>query len=97
MLLDHIDELGESIGQNLHTWDENESRFEPNELKWIGDFIINNLIFIKKELKIDDPEAIAHLLHVLWQTLDLFSDQVELELGLVNRYEKLQGGLKTCF
>ena len=97
LLLDHIEELGESVGQNLLTWDENESRFEPNELKWIGDFIINNLIFIKRELNIDQPEAIAHLLQVFWQTLDLFGEQAELEVGLLNRYEKLQNELKRCF
>ena len=81
----------------MRTWDENESRFEANELKWIADFVVRNLIFIKKELQIDSDETTAHLLHVLWQTLDLFAEQVDMDTGLATRYEKLQMGLKHCF
>ena len=70
----------------MRSWDENENRFESNELKWISDYVVNNLVFIKTKLQIENKEAIAHLLHVLWQCLDLFSEQNDVNSGLQIRY-----------
>ena len=94
LLLEHIEEYGEQVGQDLRSWDENESRYEANELKWISDYVVANLVFIKKQLKVTDNVAISHLLHVLWSTLDLFSENTDVDGGLQSRYEKLRTGLE---
>ena len=60
------------MGVDYTHWDQYENRFEANELKWISDYLINNLVFIKQELKIAEKEKVAKLLQVLWTTLDLF-------------------------
>lgn len=46
--------------EDLNKWDECESRFEPAELKWIGNFIVNNLVFCR-ELGLED-NASAHVM-----------------------------------
>jgi len=56
------------------SWNENENRFENNELKWIADFIVGNLCFVRKDLQIMDDEATAFIMEALWKTLDLLSD-----------------------
>ena len=97
ILLEFINDEGERSGQDLRTWDEFESRYEENELKWISDYVVSNLVFIKNELKITDNEAISHVLHVLWTTLDLFAENQDLEGAKANRYENLRSGLENCF
>ena len=72
ILLEYICEWGESIGKDLTQWDEYEDRYEASELKWIADFIVNNLCFIKLQLKINDCEQIAKILQMFWNTLNLF-------------------------
>ena len=47
ILLEYIKDFSESIGKDLVSWDEYEARYETNELKWISDFVINNLVFIE--------------------------------------------------
>ena len=81
----------------MRTWNEFESRYEENELKWISDYVVSNLVFIKNELKITENEAISHVLHVLWTTLDLFAENQDLEGAKANRYENLRSGLEHCF
>jgi len=49
-LLDFIKEYSESVGKDLVSWDQYEGRYEPSELKFIADFFINNLCFIKLDL-----------------------------------------------
>ena len=66
LILDYVEDESERTGQDWHKWDEYESRFEPNELKWIADYIVRNLVFVKSDLGMDDPEAICHLMHILW-------------------------------
>ena len=86
------------MGRDLVSWDEYESRFESNELKWIADFVVNNLVFVRSTLGIDDPICISKILAVFWTTLDLFGDQSDdLETALANRYEKLHQGLRRLF
>ena len=97
ILLEFINDEGERTGQDLRTWNEFESRYEENELKWISDYVVSNLVFIKNELKITDNEAISHVLHVLWTTLDLFAENQDLEGAKANRYENLRNGLAHCF
>ena len=72
------------------SWNENENRFEPNELKWIADFVVGNLVFVKKELKINDQERISFILEILWKTLDLFDEsQTDLQGAMSMRVSKL--------
>jgi hypothetical protein len=83
LILDHIEELSEATGQDLMSWDENENRFEVNELKWLGDFVVGNLVFIRKELKITDQEKSAYIMEVLWKTLALLEEhQGDLQQAL---------------
>ena len=98
LLLEHIEEFGEATQQDLMSWNENENRFEPNELKWIADFVVGNLVFVKKELKINDQERISFILEILWKTLDLFDEsQTDLQGAMSMRVSKLQGGLMQIF
>lgn len=77
---------------NLQNWDEYENRYEPNELKWIADYIIHGLVFAKKDLQLETDEQIAHVVHALWNALDLFSeiDHEQIAASKENSYRKLQ-------
>ena len=50
LILAHVENVSEQTGEDWRSWDENEDRFEPNELKWIADFAVRNLVFIKTDL-----------------------------------------------
>jgi hypothetical protein len=54
--------MGEKRQQDFMAWDEFEKRYESNELKWIADFVINNLVFVKTALKPAQLETEAHIL-----------------------------------
>ena len=80
------------------SWNENENRFENNELKWIADFIVGNLCFVRKDLQIIDNEATAFIMEALWKTLDLLSDQKpSLQAAMSARVQILQQGLMQIF
>jgi len=49
-------------------------RFEANKLKWIADYMIHALVFIKSDLAISDSTCASHIMQVLWSTLDLLND-----------------------
>lgn len=55
----------------MNKWDENESRFEPQELKWVANYIVNNLVFCRG-LYLDD-QASAAVMHLLWEVLDILN------------------------
>jgi len=59
--------------------------------------VVNNLVFVKSKLKIDEPIKIAKILQLFWITLDLFGPQDDLESALSSRYENLHNGLKKLF
>merc|ERR1712166_61374 len=48
--------------EDLNKWDDCESRFEPNELKWIANFNVDNLVFCKSKLCLEDDDACSQLL-----------------------------------
>lgn len=80
------------------SWNENENRFENNELKWIADFIVGNLCFVRKDLQIMDDEATAFIMEALWKTLDLLSDQKpSLQAAMSARVQIFQQGLMQIF
>ena len=77
----HVEDVSEQTGEDWRSWDENEDRFEPNELKWIADFAVRNLVFIKSDLQITDLDAISHMMQVLWMTLDLLNKNASMDLN----------------
>ena len=99
LVLDHIEEWSETTGQDWRSWDQNENRFEQNELKWIADYNIRNLCFIKSDLGILDHDTVAHIMQVLWKTLDLLNVDPPLDLteATANRFEIIHMGLKRIF
>ena len=99
LILEFIEDESERTGQNWTNWDEYESRFEANELKWISDYIIRNLVFVRSDLGIEEPEAICHLMHILWLTLDLLNGEQsdDLEEASAVRFAQLKNGLKRLF
>lgn len=64
--------------RNLDEWDDLQKRFEPDELRWISDFIVNSLVFAKGQSLSD--ESTARVVHLLWRVLDLFSENDSDEL-----------------
>lgn len=74
-------------------WDEFEKRFENNELKWIADFVVNNLVFVKTTLKLSNAKTEAEVLQLLWETLDLFGPDQDVESAIQSRYKILREGL----
>jgi hypothetical protein len=95
LLVDFIKELGFSKGQDYMAWDEFEVRYTNNELKWIADYLVNCLVFIKTNLKVEKHEAVV--LHLFWTTLDLFSHQDGIEKAIESRYDILQAGISKLF
>lgn len=75
LLLEYVEDVSQATGKDWRSWDENEMRFEANELKWIADYMIHALVFIKSDLAIADSTCASHIMQVLWSTLDLLNDQ----------------------
>ena len=71
----HIEDVSEQSGEDWRTWDEFEERFEADELKWIADFLVRNLVFVRSDLRIEDVVATCHIMQVLWKTLDLLNNE----------------------
>lgn len=82
---------------DLNKWDDCESRFEPNELKWIADFIVNNLVFCRETMNSQDDEVCAKVMQLLWDVLNLFGEEQDLPKNMASRYQVLQTGLKQMF
>ena len=99
LILEHIEDVSEQTGENWRSWNENEDRFEANELKWISDFIVRNLVFIRCDLKIEEPDACSHLMQCLWKSLDLLNSEAATELAEAsqNRFVILMDALKRLF
>jgi len=60
---------------------------------------VRNLVFVRSDLCIEEPEAICHLMHVLWLTLDLLNPEPAQDLADAseNRFSQLKSGLKRLF
>jgi len=49
-------------------------RYEINyELKWLADYLVNCLVCLKSDLKMEDCDSIAECLQALWETLDFLN------------------------
>ena len=73
MLIDYFESYTHTTKINVQSYDEHTNRYEPEEFNILGKFILNNLVFAKSELKLTCPTKISNLLHVLWDTLDIFA------------------------
>ena len=100
--MDYFDEVSKASKRNVQTFDEFENRYEPQETYILGKFILNNLVFARSTLKLTDPSTIANLLHVYWETLDIFAcneydaaDSHSVENAMKKRFETLKGGLMS--
>ena len=73
-----------------------ETRYEEAELKWLGNYTLNNMIFVKRELGLDHPKAVSVILQVFWETLDLLgAPDATMEHAMSSRFEKLKQGMST--
>jgi hypothetical protein len=83
------------MGYNIQDYDEFENRYEGAELRFIANYIISNLCFLKTELQITDNRVLTHCLHVFWNTLDLFnkSSTRRVEDAMPQMFETLKDGL----
>ena len=99
LILAHVEDCEEQLGQDWHSWNENEDRFEANELKWIADFVVRNLVFIRSDLQITNDDTASHLMQVLWKALDLMNNDppMQLDQASQNRFIQLKNGLKRLF
>ena len=99
LVLAHADEVSEATGEDWRTWDETQDRFENDELKWIADFVVRNLVFVKSDLGIETPEAISHVMQVMWKTLDLLNADASDNIATATqeRYTQLRNGLRRLF
>ena len=88
-------------GESINAFDDCENRYEPNqELKWLGDYLINSLVLCKNELGLESNEIISRLVELLWGTLDFknCSDQISRGGSAVHeRFNFLQRGLVELF
>ena len=99
LILSHVEEISEVSGEDWRKWDDTEDRFEGDELKWIADYVVRNLVFIKSDLCLDQPDAVSHVMQVLWKTLDLLNPEASTSLteATQERYMQLRNGLKRLF
>ena len=71
MLLEHIGTQSQKSNTDLNAFSENENRYEPNqELKWLGNFLVDALVLCKHDLKIEDNVTSALVIDAMWRTLD---------------------------
>ena len=62
LLAEHLGEL-KSENKNVNAYSENEDRYEPRqELKWLGDYLVNGLILLKSDLAIVETDLTCDLL-----------------------------------
>ena len=99
LILSHIEDCSEVTSEDWRTWDENEDRFEANELKWIADFVVRNLVFIRSDLHVTNDDTVSHLMQILWKALNLLERDTTMDLSEAsqNRFTQLKNGLKRLF
>ena len=69
----HIEALDEQAEGAINRFNEFENRYEQPELAWMADYCIHNLIFLKSQLKLTDPIALAILHQGFWDTLNILN------------------------
>lgn len=62
LFLTYLSNEGEAKKLDFQKWDQYEMRFEASELDWISDFILNNLVFCKSQLKLSNDRITAVVL-----------------------------------
>lgn len=97
LFMNFIQAESQSKKEDLNKWDDCESRFEPSELRWISNSLVNNLIFCRTKLNVEDEGVCSQLLQILWEVLDLFGDRQDLEAKMADRYRHMQECLKRMY
>jgi len=92
-----LERISESHEKQYQDWNEFENRYEPQELKWLADYILHNLVFLKENLKLEDDVTIAETLHIFWDALALFQVEEEIKDACAFRFEKIKQGLTDLF
>lgn len=85
---------------DCQSYGEYEERYEAEEFKWITNFVVNNLIFLRSELGITNEECLAYACQVFWDTLDLFAmtdHSLSLDAALKARFDKLRSGMTALY
>ena len=97
-LLQYFEVKKETMGAEYFNVNQYECRYEETEMKWLANYQLNNMIFIKKELCFDHPKAISCILQTFWETLDLFGPaDASMEHAMSSRFEKLKQGMSTLY
>ncbi len=52
--------------------DENEKRYEEDDVQYLADFNVHNLVFCFDELKMSDPEVIAQVVNAMMDAISPF-------------------------
>ena len=93
--------MSEKSQTDLNAYSDLENRYEPNqELKWLGDFIVNVVILCKHDMKVENPEIVAEVVESLWKTLDYHNIQDEVDNGgaaIHGRFTFLKSELENMF
>lgn len=98
LFLSYLSTESAKRNEDLNKWDDCESRFEPNELKWIANFNVDNLVFCKTKACIADESCMSAVIQLLWEVLDLFGQHDgDLDQQTANRYKHLSSGLKKLY
>jgi len=80
LIQDYLKVYSTQNSKDIQKYNETEMRYEPNmELKWLADYIVNGLVFLKHDLKLEDQDGIAETLQALWETLDFLNVTDEIE------------------
>lgn len=99
LILEHIEDISEMTQEDWRSWDANESRFESGELNWISNYVTGALCFAKSDLGLDDCDTIAHIVQILWKTLDLLNLNAPIDLAEATQIRNgiLQSGLARLY
>jgi len=74
LLQDYMSVYSSELKKDINAYSANEMRYEPHwELKWLADYIVNGLVLLKHDLKMEDCDGIAETLNALWETLDFLN------------------------
>ena len=73
ILFTFFEEYKDKKGIDLQAHTQYENRYENSELRWLASYIVNNMVFVKSDLGIENPKAVALMLHVMWEALEPFN------------------------
>ena len=51
----------------MSKYSEYEGRFEKEDLAWMADYVIHNLVFCTTDLKLSNPVVVATIVDKFWE------------------------------